>query len=68
MQKNEDIILTCGSSDGHMCINCSSMLIDSETNEMYWKCKKYNQRLYDNEDRWLQRCKECLETGQPKHW
>lgn len=63
-----DYTKTCGSSDGHMCINCSSMLIDSQTGNMYWKCNRYNERLYDNQHNWLERCKECLENGQPAHW
>lgn len=51
-----------GNSNGYMCKHCSGVQFDAEKNQ-YWKCKKYNVKLSENEDKYLVRCSKCLEFG-----
>lgn len=58
--------LTCATKFGYnnvsMCEHCSSAQFDQGGN-IYWKCNKYNKPLKDNEDKFLLKCKECLDNN-----
>lgn len=49
-------------SKGYMCKHCSGVQFDTEKN-LYWKCKKYNAKLFENENKHLVRCSKCIEFG-----
>ena len=51
-----------GKAKGEMCRHCSGADIDKNGVE-FWKCKKYNVRLSENENNWLMRCDECITNG-----
>ena len=64
--------LTCATNYGEgfineqrkvMCPHCSSAKFAEDEKEPHWECKKYNTRLYDNENNYLLRCEACLLNG-----
>lgn len=55
----------CATKNGHsytMCKHCSSALFNNNS-EPYWKCNKYNKILKDNSNKFLTKCKECINNN-----
>lgn len=51
-----------GGEHSFMCKHCSGVNFDEEQN-LYWKCKKYNTPLKENQNKYLIRCEQCLING-----
>lgn len=49
-----------GYNEYRMCKYCSSIKIDDKGNT-YWQCNRYQQRLNENKDNFLIKCKPCAD-------
>ena len=44
-----------------MCEHCSSAKFNND-GSMYWQCNKYNVKLNENQDKFLTKCKQCIDN------
>lgn len=56
---NEQICATKNGSTYIMCEHCSTAKFKADGSP-YWMCEKYKVELKDNENKFLTKCKPCL--------